>query len=793
MQRYAIYLAGAASRRGHADLCLSGSGNNVIIHVPIRWSSSVSEKPIHETDDKTGTSAVRPAAAGPRSTFIEEWRSTMTSLDGSQRRELRGVKAAGPPPTPSSLPINTTITTAANSERRENEPMSNLFEKQIQSQMAQRLRNQTQQQQQQQQPPTRQPTSLWRERLQRNTEPTGERGGIQILNRQSLFPRTTTTTASSAASTEALNRGSSPSSSTNLWRSTLSGTSSLSSANKDRPQIAPIADMKDVSLLRAAFLKCATRTDQQVQQKRTTPETNNRFQEPSISAPWRSQPDSFGRPNDDPQRVNSLNIPQQGAMVASSRSREYRVARHKYSYERDKASEEWNAQRDLQRETQQRLAKAKPFDSTVEKKRKDKHGRKAWSGREREADDTQVTLPATPVSVAALSGIFRIKISRIMQKLKECGEKPTDDEYIVDLDTMEIVALDLGLSPVRSNRRVVTSVSDENRDLLMQRRGDEDAEDVTKSEAHASLPLRPPVVCLMGHVDHGKTTLMDALRRKNSPMGDKADEKKKKKKAKNKSDQGGKKVSDDVAGTEAGGITQVISAFQVALANQDSSNGAVTFLDTPGHAAFRAMRESGSHAADVIVLVVAADDGVSKQTIEILDFYKSIYKESAGISLVVAMTKIDKPGINVDESRYRIENELMEQGILTESFASTGAGEYGPAVQLVPVSGLTGDGLDDLIDALVLQSEVMELRADHNTQAEGIVLDARIEKGIGVVADCIIRWGSMECGDVVLSGVHSGKVRALKDGTLHCPLRYQTNGPHVALTTSLFGMRSYWR
>ncbi len=259
---------------------------------------------------------------------------------------------------------------------------------------------------------------------------------------------------------------------------------------------------------------------------------------------------------------------------------------------------------------------------------------------------------------------------------------------------------------------------------------------------------------------------MDALRRKNSPMFDGVDgKKKKKKKAKNKSDEGGKKISDDVAGTEAGGITQVISAFQVTLVDQDSSNGAVTFLDTPGHAAFRAMRESGSHAADVIVLVVAADDGVSKQTIEIIDFYKSIYQESAGISLVVAMTKIDKPGINVDESRYRIENELMEQGIVTESFASTGAGEFGPAVQLVPVSGLTGDGLDDLVDALVLQSEVMELRADQDAQAEGIVLDARIEKGIGVVADCIIRWGSLECGDVVLSGVHTGKVRALKNGT----------------------------
>jgi translation initiation factor IF-2 len=219
---------------------------------------------------------------------------------------------------------------------------------------------------------------------------------------------------------------------------------------------------------------------------------------------------------------------------------------------------------------------------------------------------------------------------------------------------------------------------------------------------------------------------------------------------------------DAVAGTEAGGITQVISAFQVPLANQEN---AVTFLDTPGHAAFRAMRESGTNAADVIVLVVAADDGVSQQTIEIINFYKSIVKGSGGggISMVVAMTKIDKHGIDISESRQRIENQLLEYGIMSESFGSSGDSEYGPPVQVIPVSGLTGDGLDDLIEGLVLQSEIMDLRADENAQAEGIVMDARMEKGVGVVADCIVRWGSLERGNVIVSGVHSGKVKALKD------------------------------
>jgi translation initiation factor IF-2 len=235
---------------------------------------------------------------------------------------------------------------------------------------------------------------------------------------------------------------------------------------------------------------------------------------------------------------------------------------------------------------------------------------------------------------------------------------------------------------------------------------------------------------------------------------------KSKKSKKGKTTQSNK--DDAVAGTEAGGITQVISAFQVPLESQEN---AVTFLDTPGHAAFRAMRESGSNAADVIVLVVAADDGVSPQTVEIINFYKSIVKGAGGggISMMVAMTKIDKHGIDVNESRQRIENQLLEHGILSESFGSSGDSEYGPPVQVVPVSGLTGEGLDDLIEGLVLQSEVMDLRADEKAQGEGIVMDARIEKGVGVVADCIVRWGSLERGSIIVSGIHSGKIKALKD------------------------------
>jgi translation initiation factor IF-2 len=379
--------------------------------------------------------------------------------------------------------------------------------------------------------------------------------------------------------------------------------------------------------------------------------------------------------------------------------------------------------------------------------------------------DKTVTLPPREITVTELSALFRVKIDQLMTILKSLGERPKGEDHLVDLDVMELLAMELGLEPVRSSRR--RAKPDDDHNLLLQRRAGADAADetdeaVAQAEVYESLPPRPPVVCIMGHVDHGKTTLMDSLRRRSKGMAsfEGITKKKSKKSKKGKNTQSNK--DDAVAGTEAGGITQVISAFQVPLDNQEN---AVTFLDTPGHAAFRAMRESGSNAADVIVLVVAADDGVSPQTIEIINFYKSIVKGSGGggISMVVAMTKIDKHGIDVNESRQRIENQLLEHGILSESFGSSGDSEYGPPVQVVPVSGLTGEGVDDLIEGLVLQSEIMDLRADEKAQGEGIVMDARMEKGVGVVADCIIRWGSLERGSIIVSGVHSGKIKALKD------------------------------
>lgn len=254
---------------------------------------------------------------------------------------------------------------------------------------------------------------------------------------------------------------------------------------------------------------------------------------------------------------------------------------------------------------------------------------------------------------------------------------------------------------------------------------------------------------------------MDSLRRRAAGVKSTGGKKKSKQK-KNKSRSSKPGADGDISGTEAGGITQVITAFQVLL--PDADIGAVTFLDTPGHAAFKAMRQSGSDAADVIVLVIAADDGVSPQTVEIINFYKSIVKSSnGGITMMVALNKIDKPGIDVETARAMVANQLYEHGIIAEGMGSSSESEFGPLVPIIPVSGLTGEGLDDLISAMVLQSEVMDLRADVNARAEGVVLDAKVDPGLGVVSSCIIRWGSIARGDIVVSGVHMGKVRILRD------------------------------
>ena len=348
--------------------------------------------------------------------------------------------------------------------------------------------------------------------------------------------------------------------------------------------------------------------------------------------------------------------------------------------------------------------------------------------------------------------LLRVKLELLKPALSslELYDVDYDDESSLDCDTMELLALEMGFETVRVAR----------------------SKDQTQKKPDGTVyPPRPPVVSIMGHVDHGKTTLLDKLRYTATAAGAQQVRGKIGKqvakttvKGIRNSDEG----SGNVAGTEAGGITQVITAFTVGLRPAASSSsdidGAtagkqqqeqrtrdmVTFLDTPGHAAFKAMRANGSHATDIIVLVVAADDGVAAQTREVIALARD-----GGQHLVVAMSKIDKPGIDVQESTRRIQKELFEAGVVTEGM--------GGDVMIVPVSGVTGEGVDDLIEALVMQAEIMDLRADDNCEAEAIVIDARIDKGLGVVCECVVRWGKISIGDAVVSGIHGGKVRMMQN------------------------------
>ena len=391
-----------------------------------------------------------------------------------------------------------------------------------------------------------------------------------------------------------------------------------------------------------------------------------------------------------------------------------------------------------------------------------------------------VRLPSTPQALVDFSLLLRVNKRTIVRTLRALGESlsyniANQDSYKIEVETMELICMELGIEPTKMEKKM--SVLEEAERRAMRQTSGASLDDEAKTEEeerYAALSPRSPVVSIMGHVDHGKTTLMDSLRRRavtgtNTPKGGgKASKKDKKKKGKKSDDAS----SGNVAGTEAGGITQVITAFEVPLPFEDGGEGStsspistVTFLDTPGHAAFKKMRQSGSSATDVIVLVVAADDGISPQTVEIIDMYKAIARsQPQSISLVVAVSKIDKPGIDIDEAVMRIENQLIEHEILTENVLAGGGeeGEFG-ACQLFPVSGITGEGLDDLIEGLALQSEMMDLRADDDAKGEGIVIDARMEKGLGVVADCVIRWGKIERGDFVVSGTAGGRVKFLND------------------------------
>ena len=232
-----------------------------------------------------------------------------------------------------------------------------------------------------------------------------------------------------------------------------------------------------------------------------------------------------------------------------------------------------------------------------------------------------------------------------------------------------------------------------------------------EEEDEADMTSRPPVVCVMGHVDHGKTSLLDAIR------------------------------NSDVTDREAGGITQHIGAYTVSINKQK-----ITFLDTPGHEAFTAMRMRGANATDIAILVVAADDGVMPQTVEAINHAKA-----AGVEIIVAINKIDKPGANVE----RVKQELSEYELIPE--------DWGGSTVFVPVSAKNNEGIDDLLEMILLTSEVLELKANPNRKARGLVIEAELDKGKGPVATILVQKGTLHVGDYIAAGACSGKVRAMMD------------------------------
>ena len=296
------------------------------------------------------------------------------------------------------------------------------------------------------------------------------------------------------------------------------------------------------------------------------------------------------------------------------------------------------------------------------------------------------------ITVGELAARLKQQAGKVIAKFMQMGEMHAIND-VIDFDTASLLAEEFH---AKVEHEVHVTIEER---LFTQ-----------EEDAQEDLVERPPVVCVMGHVDHGKTSILDAIRKTNVTAG------------------------------EAGGITQAIGAYQVKV-----NDSVITFLDTPGHEAFTSMRARGANMTDIAVLVVAADDGIMPQTVESINHAKA-----ANVKLIVAMNKMDKPTANPE----RVMEGLTKYGIITE--------DWGGDVACIPVSALTGMGINDLLERIALEAEVMELKANPNRRAKGAVVEARLDKGQGPIATILVQNGTLHAGDVIIAGTAVGRVRTMR-------------------------------
>ena len=360
--------------------------------------------------------------------------------------------------------------------------------------------------------------------------------------------------------------------------------------------------------------------------------------------------------------------------------------------------EEYSYDEEIEEVEEKTIKKRKPTkniesknDFKVKRKEMYKHKEKLKSNLASEEED--IILYKDNMTVADLASSLNVNPTQIIKKIMSLGMMVTINGSL-DFDTAELI------------------VSDYNKTLKKESTRDEvNFEELEIVDREEDLQERPPVVTIMGHVDHGKTTLLDTIRKTN------------------------------VASGEAGGITQAIGAYQI-----ECKNKKITFIDTPGHAAFTEMRARGASITDVVIIIVAADDGVMLQTKEAIDHAKA-----AGVPIIVAVNKIDKPTANVE----KVLTEMSQNGIQPEA--------WGGDIMFVNISAATGEGIDDLLARILLLSEMAELKANPNRYASGTVIESKIDKNSGVITNILIQNGTLRLGDPIVVGTTSGRVRTLKN------------------------------